>query len=120
MVQFYLAVQGGSETSRGRTRGYAGLDEDQRRVRRFGEHTPLRRIHAGRVCRDGHGGDPVDAEERHSKDQSLHPMLGTRNPSLAPGRRETAETVRLLEVDPDLGSLLNDARRAEAEEALVV
>jgi len=47
-------------------------------------------------------------------------MIAIRTPSLAQGRRETAETVRLLEVDPDLGSLLSDARRAEAEDALVV
>src|SRR5215218_9997125 len=34
--------------------------------------------------------------------------------------RTTPETVRLLEVDPDLGSLLSDTRRADAERDLVV
>jgi CRP/FNR family cyclic AMP-dependent transcriptional regulator len=31
-----------------------------------------------------------------------------------------AESVRLLEADPDLGALLSDARRADAERDLVV
>src|SRR3982751_5268711 len=34
-------------------------------------------------------------------------------------RTTTSETVRLLEVDPDLGALLSEPRRAEAERDLV-
>src|SRR5215218_5369702 len=34
--------------------------------------------------------------------------------------RTTSETVRLLEVDPDLGALLSEPRRADAERDLVV
>jgi CRP/FNR family cyclic AMP-dependent transcriptional regulator len=34
--------------------------------------------------------------------------------------QRTGETVRLLEVDPDLGALLSDARRIEAERELIV
>src|SRR5215210_9512869 len=34
--------------------------------------------------------------------------------------RATSETVRLLEVDPDLGALLSEPRRADAERDLVV
>src|SRR3712207_1933127 len=68
----------------------------------------------------GTDGEAQVRKRRRTKDLPPPAMIATRTASIAPGRRESAETVRLLEVDPDLGSLLNDARRAEAEDALVV